>query len=82
MDAPFEEGCGFKFGFLTKQSAAWALFGRNIGSSFSPLEQVQDSDSCFVVRVRGRGVVLRWSCGCCSQASVRAACGPADTTLS
>ena len=38
MDAKFGEGvsAAFQMGYLTKQSALWAVLGLNLGSSFSP----------------------------------------------
>jgi hypothetical protein len=47
------EGTRFKFGYLTKQNAAWATLGVNIfGSRFSPVELCQDGDEA---RRRGGG---------------------------
>lgn len=46
---PARQGCGFKLGHLTQQSAAWALLGMNLGSSFSPAAQLKDSDELLVV---------------------------------
>ncbi len=40
----------FKFGYLTKQNAIWSTLGLNLfGASFSPVDQVKDTDQLFVV---------------------------------
>ena len=44
------ESTKFRFGYLTKQNAAWAALGVNIfGSKFSPADLVKDDDEVFVV---------------------------------
>eukprot|EP00775_Hariotina_reticulata_P008988 gene8988-9161_t len=48
MDAVFP-GDEFRLGYLTKQSAAWAVLGFNFGSSFQPSDLVKPSDKMFVV---------------------------------
>lgn len=48
MDAKFGDDTKWKMGYLTKQTAAWAMFGRNMGG-FNPAQLVKDSDEMFVV---------------------------------
>ncbi|KIY93042.1 hypothetical protein MNEG_14921 [Monoraphidium neglectum] len=50
LDPKFEDNTRFKFGYLTKQNAAWAALGINIfGSKFTPVDLVKDTDEMFVV---------------------------------
>jgi len=42
-------GDEFRLGYLTKQSAAWAVLGVNFGSKFQPSDLVKPSDKMFVV---------------------------------
>mmetsp|Transcript_3177 Transcript_3177/g.5445 ORF Transcript_3177/g.5445 Transcript_3177/m.5445 type:complete len:319 (-) Transcript_3177:275-1231(-) len=46
---PVFEGTPFKMGFLTKQNFIWALIGLNLGQTFSPVQQVEETDRLFVV---------------------------------
>lgn len=44
------ESTRFKFGYLTKQNAAWAALGVNVfGSKFSPADLVKEADELLVV---------------------------------
>lgn len=49
MDAVFGDDTSFRWGYLTKQSAAWAVLGVNFGSKFQPSDLVKESDKMFVV---------------------------------
>lgn len=49
MDAVFGDDTSYKWGYLTKQSAAWAVLGVNFGSKFQPSDLVKESDKMFVV---------------------------------
>jgi len=49
LAAAFEDEAGFKYGYLTKQSAAWAVLGVNFGNKFQPSSLTKDTDSMFVV---------------------------------
>ena len=55
MAAVFDSDAGFKYGYLTKQSAAWAVLGVNFGNKFQPSSLTQDADSMFVVGYGGGG---------------------------
>lgn len=48
MDAVFGDD-SFRWGYLTKQSAAWAVLGVNFGSKFQPSDLAKDGDKMFVV---------------------------------
>jgi hypothetical protein len=47
--AKFGSDANFKYGYLTKQSAAWAMLGVNFGNKFNPSSLAQDTDSMYVV---------------------------------
>lgn len=47
--AKFGSDASFKYGYLTKQSAAWAMLGVNFGNKFQPSSLAQDTDSMYVV---------------------------------
>ncbi|WIA14511.1 hypothetical protein OEZ85_003030 [Tetradesmus obliquus] len=49
MDATFGSDCDFRMGYLTKQSAAWAVLGMNFGNTFQPSDLVKPDDAMFVV---------------------------------
>jgi hypothetical protein len=51
MDAKFVD-TGFKYGYLTQQSAAWAMLGVNFGNKFQPSSLTKDTDSMYVVSGR------------------------------
>lgn len=55
MAAMFGDDAPYRFGYLTQQSAAWAVLGVNFGSKFSPASLTKDDDAMFVVR----GCLLR-----------------------
>lgn len=45
----FDSDADFKYGYLTKQSAAWAVLGVNFGNKFQPSSLTKDTDSMYVV---------------------------------
>eukprot|EP00878_Enallax_costatus_P018746 GHUV01019751.1.p1 GENE.GHUV01019751.1~~GHUV01019751.1.p1 ORF type:complete len:174 (+),score=40.97 GHUV01019751.1:1439-1960(+) len=49
MDAVFGDDSSYRWGYLTKQSAAWAVLGVNFGSKFQPSDLAKDGDKMFVV---------------------------------
>jgi hypothetical protein len=49
MAAVFDSDIDFKYGYLTKQSAAWAVLGVNFGNQFQPSSLAKDTDSMYVV---------------------------------
>eukprot|EP00879_Flechtneria_rotunda_P006345 GHRR01006669.1.p1 GENE.GHRR01006669.1~~GHRR01006669.1.p1 ORF type:complete len:315 (+),score=91.74 GHRR01006669.1:319-1263(+) len=49
LDAVFDSSTKFRLGYLTKQSAAWAVLGMNLGNKFRPSDLVKDADKMFVV---------------------------------
>lgn len=51
MAAKFGSDTDFKYGYLTKQSAAWAVLGVNFGNKFMPSSLAKDTDSMYVVSV-------------------------------
>jgi hypothetical protein len=51
LAAKFEDDAGFKYGYLTQQSAAWAMLGVNFGNKFQPSSLTKDTDSMYVVRI-------------------------------
>lgn len=53
MAAVFDGDAGFKYGYLTQQSAAWAVLGVNFGNKFQPSSLTKDTDSMFVVSAAG-----------------------------
>lgn len=50
MAAVFDSDA-FAYGYLTKQSAAWAVLGVNFGNRFQPSSLAKDTDSMYVVSV-------------------------------
>ncbi len=49
MDAVFGNDVNYRMGYLTKQSAAWAMLGVNFGNKFKPSDLAKDGDKMFVV---------------------------------
>jgi len=50
MEAKFDDDTNlFKLGYLTKQNAAWAMLGLNLGQAFKPSQLVKEGDKMFVV---------------------------------
>lgn len=47
MDPKFDS-TAFQLGYLTQQSAAWAVLGVNWGARFSPTQQIKESDKLLV----------------------------------
>jgi hypothetical protein len=47
----FDSDTDFKYGYLTQQSAAWAVLGVNFGNKFQPSSLTKDTDSMYVVSV-------------------------------
>lgn len=55
--AKFGSDASFKYGYLTKQSAAWAMLGVNFGNKFQPSSLAQDTDSMYVVSGAAPGLL-------------------------
>ena len=50
MEAKFDDDTNlYKLGYLTKQNAAWAMLGMNLGQAFKPSQLVKEGDKMFVV---------------------------------